>query len=136
MGLPKKVVGWGLTVYRIKVGGGGGLGKKEEGVDIPMHPIAKYGSISRIVEVDLKLLGCSKNLTIWTWVVKTTSNCKIPILQVGWRFKLIQYSLNSLYCLRKLNEKSEKIEVYIYLFLPYKHSNSSNMTQSSVILSY
>ena len=63
MGLPKKVVGWGLTVYRIKVGGGG-LGKKEEGVDIPMHPIAKYGSILRIVEVDLKLLGCSKNPTI------------------------------------------------------------------------
>ena len=39
-------------------------------------------------------------------------------------------------CLRKLNEKSEKIEVYIYLFLPYKHSNSSNMTQSSLTLSY
>ena len=47
-----------------------------------------------------------------------------------WRFKLIQHSLNSWYCLRKLNEKSEeKRFIYIHLFLPLKNSNSSNMTQ-------
>ena len=59
---------------------------------------------------------------------KITSNCKIPIMQVDWRFKLIQYSLNSEFCLRKLNEKSRKTGFYIHLFLHYKNSNSSNMS--------
>ena len=36
--------------------------------------------ILRIVESDLKLLECSKKRTLWTWVAKTTSNCKIKIL--------------------------------------------------------
>ena len=65
-----------------------------------------------IVEFDLKLLDCSKKLAMWVWVAKTTSNCKIPVLQVDWRLKLIQYSLNNQYCLRKLNEKSGKTGVY------------------------
>ena len=65
---------------------------------------------------------------------KTTSNCKIPIVQVDWWFKLIQYSLNSQYCLRKLNEKSWKTGVYIHHFSLYKNSNSSNMTQYSIRL--
>ena len=51
---------------------------------------------------------------------KTTSNCKIPIVQVDWWFKLIQYSLNSKYCLRKLNENSKKARVYVHVFLPTK----------------
>ena len=36
--------------------------------------------------------------------------------------------------LRKLNAKSRKTEVYIHLFLPYKNSNSSKMTQWSIRL--
>ena len=65
---------------------------------------------------------------------KITLNQKIPIVQVGSRFKLIQYSQNSQYCLRKLNERSRRTGVYIYLFLPYKYSNSSYMTQQSIKL--
>ena len=39
--------------------------------------------------------------------------------------QLIQYSFNSQYCLRKLNEKCRKTGVYMHLYLPYKNSNSS-----------
>ena len=42
---------------------------------------------------------------------KTTSDCKIPIVQVDRWFKLIQHSFNSQYCLKKLNEKSWKTGV-------------------------
>ena len=73
--------------------------------------------ILRIVEFGLKLLDCSKKSTIWTWVAKNM-NCKIPILQVGWRFKLIQYSLNSQYCLENWMKSLGKQEfTYIYFSL-------------------
>ena len=65
---------------------------------------------------------------------KTIPSFKIPIVQVRWRFKLIQYSLNSQYSLRKLNEKSRKTGVYIHLFFSFKNSNSSNMTLQNIRL--
>ena len=65
---------------------------------------------------------------------KTIPSFKIPIVQVRWRFKLIQYSLNSQYSLRKLNEKSRKTGVYIHLFFPFNNSNSSNMTLQNMRL--
>ena len=37
-------------------------------------------------------------------------------------------------CVRKLNEKSGKTGAYIHLYLPYKNSNSWNMTHESVRL--
>ena len=96
----------------------------------------------QILIIDCRILRIVKNtrlVIVDDWTVqkayhmnlswKTTSNCKVPIVQVGWRFKLILYSLNSQYCLRKLNENSRKTGVHIHLFLPYKNSNSSNMTQ-------
>ena len=64
-------------------------------------------------------------------ICKITSNCKIPIVQVDWRFKLIQCSLTSQYGLRNLNKKSRKTGVYIHLFLHYKNSNSSNKNNLS-----
>ena len=42
-----------------------------------------------IVEFDLKLLDFSKKPTIWTRIAKTTSNWKIPVVTVGWKFSLI-----------------------------------------------
>ena len=65
---------------------------------------------------------------------KTIPSFKIPIVQVRRRFKLIQYSLNSQYSLRKLNEKSRKTGVYIHLFFSFKNSNSSNMTLQNIRL--
>ena len=53
-------------------------------------------SILRIAEFYLKLLDCSKKPTIWTWVAKTTSTCKIPLLQVGWRLDSIFIGQSSL----------------------------------------
>lgn len=91
-------------------------------------------TILRIIEFDLKLLDCSKKHTIWTWVAKTNSNCKVPILLVGWSFNLIQCSFNKLDCLRTLNGKSGKTGVYTHLIFAYNNSNSSNMTQVSIIL--
>ena len=62
--------------------------------------------ILRIVEFDLKI---SRLVNTDDWTVqkayymnlscKTTSSCKIPIVQVDWWFKLIQYSFNNQYCL-------------------------------------
>ena len=66
------------------------------------------------------MTGLFKKPTIWTWVVKLLQIAKIPIVQVDWWFKLIQYSLNSKYCLRKLNENSKKAGVYVHVFLPTK----------------
>ena len=94
-----------------------------------------------VLKVDLKILTwkywiikCiwldrSRQTTMWTWVGKTTSYCKITILQIAWRFKLIQYSLNSQYYLIRLDEKSGKAVAYIHIFLPYKNNKSSNMIQ-------
>ena len=91
-------------------------------------------TILRIIEFDLKLLDCSKERNIWTWVAKTKSNCKVPVLLVGWSFNSIQCSFNKLDCLRTLNEKSGKTGVYRHLIFAYNNSNSSNMTQVSIIL--
>ena len=70
------------------------------------------------LSVGCRILENTRPVNVGGWTVqktyyvnlscKTTLNCKIPIVQVGWRFKLIQYSLNSQYCLTKLIEKSKK----------------------------
>ena len=88
--------------------------------------------ILRIVEFDLELLDSSTSL-LYEHELQKPLRCKIPILQVGWRFKLIQYSLNSQYCFRNWM-KSLRRQGYIHLFLPYKNSNSSSMTQYRIRL--
>ena len=72
--------------------------------------------ILRTVEFDLKLLDCLKKPTIWAWVVKMTSNCKIP--NASWLKIQVDSIFIEQYCLENWMKSLRKGGfIYTYFFL-------------------